>query len=129
MLRQFGKFLIIGGISTLINYGVFFGLYTWMHADYLVAAVIGYMTGLLFGFLYNRRWTFCSTTQKKYHEFASYFGVYIISLGLSMLFLYVLVEYAMMTPLLANIFAIGLSTVTNFIGCKMIVFRPSKISI
>lgn len=129
MIRQFGKFLIIGGISTLINYGIFAGLHTWMHVEYLVAAIFGYITGLLFGFLYNRRWTFRSTMQKKYHEFASYFGVYIISLGLSMLFLRFLVEYALIAPLLANIFAIGLSTITNFIGCKVIVFRPSKNSL
>lgn len=125
--KEFQKFLVIGGLSTAINYGVFYGLFHFNFTSYIVAAISGYIIGLLFGYLFNRAWTFSSTNNKKVEEFTKYIGVYMASLVLSMFFLTLLVEQIGLSPLIANIFAIGLSTITNFLGCKLLVFSEENI--
>ncbi len=123
LFKQIYRFLIIGGISTIINYLIFFALFKFLVINYLSAAVMGYVVGLMFGYIFNTMWTFESTKHKKTHEFAKYLLVYICSLILSMILLQILVESLHLTAIIANIFAIILSTSTNFIGCKIFVFK------
>lgn len=120
--EELQKFLIIGGVSTLINYGVFFLLFEYVRLNHIVSASIGYLTGLVFGYFFNRTWTFKSENNSKKKEFGSYFFVYMISLILSMSLLELLVKLGI-DPRLGNIAAIALSTISNFIGCKFLVFK------
>lgn len=126
-ILEIKKFLLIGGISTIINYGLFYVLFTVGGIAYIVSAIAGYVIGLLFGYFFNRMWTFESTNSRKVHEFSKYLLVYMISLIFSMLFLAFLVEYVAIDALIANVFAIGLSTVMNFVGCKLVVFRKVRL--
>ena len=125
--KQFQKFLGVGLISTAINYGLFFISFRFFHIHYIVSSVVGYCSGVLFGFSVNRSWTFRSLETRKYRELFFYLMVYFSSLILSILFLRFLVLTLYLSPLLANIFAIGLSTVTNFLGCKLLVFQKVRI--
>ena len=121
--RQFKRFLIIGSIGTTINYSIYYILIDALEYPYIPSFVIGYLSGLLFGYFYNRKWTFASKEGKKVYEFAKYLSVYMASLVLSSFFLDFLVKYFEIHPALAGVFAIGLSTVTNFLGSKFLVFR------
>lgn len=124
---QSGKFLIVGAISTVINYGFFYVLLNFFAVDYLASSGLGYMVGLVFGYFFNRNWTFESESEHKTREFTSYFFVYMVSLVASLAFLSFLVENLAFDPNLANIWSIGLSTIMNFLGCKFLVFRLKNI--
>lgn len=123
ILKQFKKFIIFGGLSTIINYSVFYLLFTSFNLAYLFASSLGYIFGLIFGYILNRKYTFSSTNTEKLKEFTSYLMIYLTSLFLSLNLLNLLVENLNFNPLLANIFAIALSTMTNFAGCKLFVFK------
>lgn len=120
--KQFQKFAIVGVTNTIIGYGVFFLFFHFFSLHYIFAAITGYIAGLLWGFFFNRAWTFQSIEKRRLHQFSLFASVYLISLVLSMLFLYFLVRTMGFDPRLANVFAIGLSTITNFFGCKFFVF-------
>ena len=60
---------------------------------------------------------------KKRSETISYFIVYMVSLIISLLFLEILVNIAGLDPKIANLLTIGLTTCTNYIGVKKIVFN------
>lgn len=123
IVREFGKFSFVGLISTAINYGSFYVLY-WFGIHYLLASIIGYCAGVLVGYALNRTWTFAGKGAKAIgREFIFYWIVYLVSLLLSTLFLFFLVDVLTLSAPLANILAIGLSTATNFIGLKWIVFH------
>lgn len=124
-VKQFKKFLIIGFASTAINYGVFY-LFLELQVNYLVSSATGYISGLIFGYFFNRSWTFNSQNARKIKEAVSYLTVYVFSLILSVLFLRFLVEVLLFKPIIGNIFAIVLSTTTNFIGCKILVFKKCE---
>ncbi len=121
---QFSRFLIVGGISTLVNYTVFAVLY-FLGLGYLLASAIGYITGFVIGFIFNKQFTFKSNNT--WHmEALKQTAVYALSLLLNLSVLYLLVTKLGLAPLVANIIAIGISTITNFISMKFFVFTKNK---
>lgn len=120
--KEFARFLIIGGISTIIFYSTFiislriFGIY------YLFANVIGFVCGIFFGYPMNKHWTFKKSHQKQNH-FPQYLAVYLTSLGISTIFLKIAVDYIGIIPEIASILAIAVTTCTNFLGIRFLVFR------
>lgn len=123
--HQFLKFVLIGCCSLILNYGTFFISFKKLSLNYLLASALGYAAGLVISYTFNRLWTFKSKEENKTKEFSLFITVYLISLGLSLITLKVLVGTFQLSPLLANLFAIGVSTVSNFTGLKLFVFRTS----
>ncbi|MCS7005744.1 MAG: GtrA family protein [Cytophagales bacterium] len=122
IIKQAFRFGVVGGISTIVNYGVYYVLYQFIGLHYQIASAIGFITGVFVGYGLNKYWTF-ESHEKQSAEIAKYFGVYIASLLLSLGFLYVCVEVIKISANIANLFAICLTTMTNFLGTKFLVFR------
>ena len=120
---QFYKFIIVGIWSTIINYGMFYILLEFLGVNYLISSAAGFISGVFAGYGFNRKWTFGVKSVKKHSEILKYYAVYITSLILSLLFLKVVVGIIGLDPKIANILAIGLTTCTNFIGIKIVVFK------
>ncbi len=125
--KQATKFFVIGVLSTAVNYGIFFILLQLFHFYYVIAAIAGYVSGLMIGFVLNRSWTFQSLETRVTREALLYGGIYFFSLVMSMLFLRLLVSAFGFDPRFANVCAIGLSTIINFLGCKFFVFRKRSV--
>jgi len=121
LFKVFIKFCIVGGIATVFNYALFFFLFqNGLH--YLVASGSGYILGVFIGFLLNKYFTFQSKSTKYHVELSKYFLVYAISLILGLGLLKMLV-FIGIPVLIANVFTIGLTTITNFLGSRFFVFR------
>lgn len=122
---QLSRFILVGSLSTAVNYAVFFGTAYLLHVYYIIASTIGYLSGLSLGYALNRNWTFSThkAITKQYHEMGLYIAVNVASLIVSLLFLHVLVDWVGLPAWFSNIMAIGLSTTTNFIGLKFVVFK------
>jgi putative flippase GtrA len=125
MFEQVYKFALVGGISTLINYGTFYFFFKILGWNYLLSSSLGYLLGVVLGFIFNKRWTFRSKSKLK-REMVSYFILYTCTLFLSMLVLKLQVEILKVQPLLANLFTIILTTIINFIGTKFFVFKGKE---
>lgn len=121
---QFFKFLIVGGVSTIINYSTFYLLFSIFNIHYLYSSGTGYFTGLIVGYVLNRNWSFVEhKSSKRVTEFVKYLVLYIVSLLLSLISLELLVSILGVNALIANVVAIGISTIINFLGLKFIVFK------
>jgi len=116
----------VGIISTIFNYGLFYVLLSLLLVDYLVSSGSGYILGVFVGFYLNKIFTFESTSKKHHIEATKYLIVYAISLVLGLLFLRSLVLLGI-NVFLANFFNIGLTTCTNYLGSKYLVFIDRKI--
>lgn len=122
---SFFRFLTVGAGSTILNYATFALLYT-LGIAYALAGILGYLTGMAFGYALNRSWTFSTQDRATITEAAAYLFVYLASLFINTGVLLLSVESFGVDPLLGNIIAIGVSTLTNYAGCRIFVFRPSK---
>ena len=122
---QIRRFLVTGAASTAVNYLCFYGLFA-LGAHYLAASSTGYVAGMVVGYALNRSWTFSVDRPMHGREFALYLLTYGLSLGLNLGALRLLVAIGGISPLVANVAALALSTTTNFLGCKLVVFRGSS---
>jgi putative flippase GtrA len=122
--HQFAKFVVIGIFSTAVNYGTFYVLLVAADWNYLLASATGFVAGVGAGFPFNKSWTFgVGAEGRSPRVVIAYYLVYIASLGLSLAFLAVTVEWMGIPAKLANVAAIGLTTCTNFAGTKFLVFK------
>lgn len=124
--RQIALFLIVGGLSTALNYSVFWALLDLFGVNYVLSSWTGYFAGVFFGYYLNARYTFGMRTPLGGKHPVLYTAVYLASLGLSTGTLVLLVEVLGIPPKAANLIVIGQTTVTNYLGCKYLVFRRSK---
>ncbi len=122
-IRELSRFLVVGSWATIINYLLFYILFEILDINYLVSSAFGFIVGVFSGYSFNRKWTFKVKKYKKRSETISYFIVYMVSLIISLLFLEILVNIAGLDPKIANLLTIGLTTCTNYIGVKKIVFN------
>ena len=88
-----------------------------------ISSGIGFVAGVFAGFFLNKNWTFDSRLVQTKRIIISYFLVYIFSLALSLVFLKIAVGIFHISPEIANLLAICLTTCTNFIGTKFYVFK------
>lgn len=120
---QFVRFAVVGVIATIINYAVFYVLLTAGDWHYQLASASGFLAGLAAGYPLNKSWTYKHEGTVSAHKKAGYISVYLASLALSLAFLYVAVDIVGLDARIANVLAIGITTCTNFIGTKFLVFR------
>jgi putative flippase GtrA len=120
-------FLIVGGFSTLINYGIFYVLFEFLTIHYLVSSVSGYVSGLLFGFVANKKWTYRDHVKKNKEKMYihRYVMIYLLSLAVSSACLKGLVDFCSIDARIGNICAIIISTCLNYIGLNIFVFNDS----
>jgi putative flippase GtrA len=125
-LKQAVKFGIVGVINTGVDLGLYFILthFTGYFGEQQVLAKgISYTAGILNSFLWNRNWTFKSTT--------GYFNVTtllfllsnLVGLGLNTFVLYVGLKVLLLPELLVLGAATAIPLLWNFLISKFVVFR------
>ena len=121
-VREAFRFSIVGVVSTIINYAIFYVLFSFLYQGHVLSSAVGFLIGIGVSYSLNRIFTFKSDSTKVKKELLLYITVCLISLSISLSILEVLVTYVGINPLIANLLCIGVSTVTNFVGVKKIVF-------
>lgn len=119
---QVWRFLVVGGLSTILNFSLFLTLYSYMGVQYMPASACGFIGGVIFGYCVNKSWTY-EIQDGSDRYVLPYFGVYTVSLMIGLAFLNLQTNVLAVPPIPANVLTIGLTTCTNFLGTKFIVFK------
>ena len=122
LFRQAFRYATVGLFATLLNYGIFYFLMEFGRVNYLVSSALGFFSGVIAGYFFNRKWTF-KHSNSSWALLVKYNMVYLFSLILSLLILKIAVARFGISPELGNIFAIVITTCTNFLGLKYFVFK------
>ena len=122
LVKQFSKFVIIGVLSTSVNFFVFYILLNVCFCHYLLSSGVGFLSGVFAGFGFNKCWTF-EVKRKEISFVGKYILTYCCSLFIGLFFLEFQVRVFQISPEIANVFSIGLTTCSNFIGSKFWVFQ------
>lgn len=123
--NQLAKFLITGLISTFLNFSSYY-LILLLEINYLIAATIGYFIGVIVGFILNNFWSFKKPSISKRtinNKIVRYLLVYIFSLISGLILLETLVGYLSFYEVSAYVIMIAITTATNYIGLKFLVFN------
>jgi putative flippase GtrA len=122
-MRTFFKFQLSSFLSTVIDFSVTLLLTENLKILYIISSVIGYVTGGITNFLINKKWVFKIDNKKKIKRVLLYAMVWIISLLLNTLVLYLLTDIGKINYIYSKIIAsLLVGIVFSFFAQLKIVF-------
>jgi putative flippase GtrA len=107
------KFLIVGGLGTLVNTGILIVLYHHLHVTLVVASAVATESAICHNFVLNDMWTF-GRRRLSLSRFARF---NVVSLGgqcITIATLWALVRYTQVHYIAANLVGVGLAVLWNF---------------
>lgn len=121
-LWKFLKFGVVGFSGVLVNFGV-----TWIFKEVFrlnkyVSNILGFVVAATTNYVLNRWWTFQSNNPEVGVEYAKYFLISLIGLGIDTLTVYLLNGKLKWNFYLSKVFAVGASTLWNFFGNLLFTF-------
>lgn len=120
------RFVIVGGINTVIGYGLFALLYSLVGDEigYLGSLYISYGFATLVAFVLHRRFTYkVAGTGSAFVDFLRFQSVYVVLLLFNTVALPILVEIVGLHPLVAQAIVITITTVMSYAGHKWFSFH------
>ncbi|MGD1043770.1 MAG: GtrA family protein [Bacteroidota bacterium] len=123
LLIRFLRFCLTGIINTLLHVLIFAYLLQ-LSVHYLICQSIAFFIVNMITFAINKYWTFENQDPKISRQLLlSYLGRF-ITLAITLIFTYLLVEYLSVTPLLSQIYIVFINVILNFIISEIFIFKP-----
>ena len=127
--REEFRYIIVGGLTTLVNYSVFTLMYMIMGIDDTFSNVVSISLSILFAYVTNKHFVFrnrCSSLSELLTEFVKFVGSRLftmtVEVGAVLLFSKVLNINAMIGKAVSQVIVV----ILNYIISKFLVFRRSK---
>ena len=121
--KEFIRFGFVGGVSTLVDWTIFFILAITINLNYQIAVVSSYLCGAIVNYTLNKLITFKSTSKKIAHQFGIFIGIATISLFASMGLMFTLIELATLDKMTSRIITTGIIFIANYFLHKHITFN------
>lgn len=123
--KEILRFIIIGGLSFVIDYGLLWLLVEVFDIYYFYAAALSFIVSFLFNWWANIVWVFKaghqSLSQQVYFVLASVLG-----LGINQLFMWFLVEVIALHYMIAKILATIAVSIWNYLSRRKIVLKKEN---
>lgn len=126
-LVQFFRYVFVGGIAFVADFGSLFLLTEYVGLHYLVSATAAFIIGLSINYIISTLWVFQhGRVKNRYVEFLFFALIGMAGLGLNTLVMYVFTDLMEIHYLLSKIISTVLVFLWNFLVRKYILFNPKK---
>jgi len=121
------RFATVGCMNTAVDFAVFTLLKSVFNFNYLICQTAAYIAAIINSFILNKMWTFENQDSPvgTHIQFAMFFTISSISLGISLLGLKILVGHWDMNVYIAKVLVTILTQAVNYLGYRFWVF-PEK---
>lgn len=119
-------YLIMGGITTLINIVTFWVFESVIGWNYTIANIIAWVAAVLFAYVSNKLYVFESrglTTSELFKEITSFFSLRLLSLVFDLIVMWICISLLKMNPLIAKVLANVVVLILNYIFSKLFIFK------
>lgn len=141
--RELIIYVIVGGLTTVVNYIIHFGLRA-VNINYYIALTAAWLGAVIFAYVANRIFVFESKTKGKEQikEFTLFFGARVFSYGLEMLISFIFIDCAKadrfvwqpeftetvipIGELFVKTVAQAIIVISNFIFSKFVIFKKDE---
>jgi putative flippase GtrA len=121
-IRTFARFLVVGGINTLVGYG-FFALLIFAGLPPELALWGATTLGVIFNFMTTGRFVFQNRDRSRIFRFV---GVYVVIYLLNAAALRYLL-FMSLSPLVAQLFLVPVVAITTFFALRSFVFKEEAL--
>ena len=122
MIVKFLKFGAVGASGVIVNFGVTWFCKEVCNLNKYLSNIIGFIVAATTNYLLNRWWTFQSTNPQVGTEYAKYFLISVIGLGIDTLTVFLLNGKLKWNFYLSKVFAVGVAMLWNFFGNLLFTF-------
>ncbi|WP_122645210.1 GtrA family protein [Enterococcus mediterraneensis] len=129
-LWEIFMYLFYGGLTTLVNFVVYFVFKDVFHMYYLYANIFSWIASVLFAFVTNKLWVFHSKTEtisELIIEFAKFVFYRLVSFVMDMGSMYLLIGILHSGDFLAKLITQILVVVANYVFSKLFIFKKKVI--
>jgi putative flippase GtrA len=125
IVRQLIRFSLVGIESTILTYLIYIFLFNFIDFTYASSYIPGVIIGTLFGFFFNKSFSFESKEEIK-RSLPIYLIIYCFSLTIGWFLLDYLVKRESINPIIALIPVLIFTTIINFFGTKILAFKNKR---
>jgi putative flippase GtrA len=123
VFRQFGRFLGVGAVNTLVGLLVIYASKGFFGAGDIAANLVGYSVGIALSFVLNSRWTF-EFGGAWGPAFVRFVAVSLVAYAANLLTVLAAIHGLAVNSYVAQALGIPAYTLTVFLASKYLVFRP-----
>lgn len=123
--REQLAYLVVGVITTLINYVIYALLTEGLSVHYAVSNVIAWVGAVAFSYFANGKWVYRSTARRGWREAGEFVLSRLFSLGLETVLLMLLVDLLHVDKLAAKLLVAVVVVVVNYLT-GLLVFKRKK---
>ena len=117
---QIFKFVIVGGIATIIDWVIYYIVYNFLHINPLIANIISFSVSVIYNYIASVKWVFDVNKNKNKLRMLIEFLIFsIIGLLLTELLLWIGIDKMNLNAMLTKIIATAIVMVFNFITRKI----------
>lgn len=121
-ILKFLRFCVVGVSGTVIDFGLTWLCKEKLHIPKFLANAIGFVVAATNNYILNRIWTWESTSEQVGVEYAKFFSVSLIGLGINTLILYIMHEKMRLNFYLSKVFATAVVMLWNFFANNFFTF-------
>ena len=114
LLEQIIKFIIVGGIATIIDFIVFFLL----HELLKVSTILSFSVSVVYNYIASTKWVFNVKKDRK-NQFIIFLILSIVGLLINTIIVYITIDIFNWNPLLCKMLATTIVMIFNFITRKL----------
>ena len=117
---QIFKFVIVGGIATIIDWVIYYVLYNYAHLNPLIANILSFSVSVIYNYIASVKWVFDVKKDKNKIRMLVEFLIFsIIGLIITEILLWLGINKLGMNAMLVKIIATAIVMVFNFITRKL----------
>lgn len=122
---QFFRYIFVGGIATIVDWGVLFLLTEYGHIHHLISAVFAFVAGLAVNFVLSKMLVFKMNEVRTnaWMEFAGYAIIGVVGLGITALIMYLLTDHLNVHYMISKAIATVVVLIWNYMARKKILYR------
>ena len=122
-------YLFFGGITTVVNYGVYALCGHVFHFDVVVSNIIAWILAVIVAFVTNKRWVFESKSWKSnivWREFGEFVAARLSTLVIETVLLWIFVDKLHVNDLIMKIITNVIVVILNYVFSKFIIFKKKN---
>ena len=119
LLMQIIKFVIVGGIATIIDYIIFFILHELLKVPTLPSNITSFTISVIYNYIASVKWVFDVKKDDPKKQFIIFLILSIIGLLINTAIVYVTIDILKWYSLICKVIATGIVMVFNFITRKI----------
>ena len=122
---QFFRYLFVGGIATVVDWGVLMALTELLQLHHLVSAIFAFVAGLGTNFLLSKLLVFRASEAKTNSllEFLGYALIGVIGLGMTELIMFLFTDGLRLHYMLSKAIATAVVLVWNYLARKLLLYK------